>query len=44
MEDQKEKNIIAQEWVVMFDGQIKRSEKTFDSILHHLEINREDNK
>ena len=44
MEDQEEQNIIAQEWVVMFDGQIKRSEKIFDGNLHHLEINRENNK
>ena len=44
MEDQEEQNIIAQECVIMFDGQIKRSEKMFDSNLHHLEINRENNK
>ena len=40
MEAQKEQNIIAQEWVVMFDGQIKRSEITFDGNLHHWEINK----
>ena len=34
----KEQKIKAQEWVVMFDGQIKRSEKEFDANKHHLEV------
>ena len=37
--DYKEvQKIKAQEWVVMFDGQIKRSEKEIDSTEHHLEV------
>jgi len=39
MDIKKEKKIKAQEWVVMFDGQIKRSEKEIDSQDHHLEVN-----
>ena len=39
MDVKKEKKIKAQEWVVMFDGQIKRSEKEIDSNEHHLEVN-----
>ena len=39
MDVRKEKKIKAQEWVVMFDGQIKRSEKEIDSDEHHLEVN-----
>ena len=31
--------IKAQEWVVMFDGQIKKSEKEIDAAKHHLEVN-----
>ena len=37
--DYKEvQKIKAQEWVVMFDGQIKRSEKEIDANEHHLEV------
>tara|TARA_B100001029_G_C14864231_1_gene340795 strand:- start:209 stop:343 length:135 start_codon:yes stop_codon:yes gene_type:complete len=39
MDVKKEPKIKAQEWVVMFDGQIKRSEKVIDSNQHHMEIN-----
>ena len=39
MDDKKVQKIKAQEWVVMFDGQIKRSEKEIDANEHHLEIN-----
>ncbi len=39
MSIKKEKKIKAQEWVVMFDGQIKKSEKEIDSHEHHLEFN-----
>ena len=35
----KEQKIKAQEWVVMFDGQIKKSEQQIDSDEHHLEVN-----
>ena len=35
----KEQKIKAQEWVVMFDGQIKKSEKEIDAFEHHLEVN-----
>ena len=38
MDVQKEQKIKAQEWVVMFDGQIKRSEKEIDASEHHLEV------
>ena len=38
MDVKKEKKIKAQEWVVMFDGQIKRNEKEIDSNEHHLEV------
>ena len=38
MDDSKEKKIKAQEWVVMFDGQIKKSEREIDSCQHHLKI------
>ena len=41
MEDKKVQKIKAQEWLVMFDGQIKRSEKEIDSNNHHLEVNRQ---
>ena len=37
MEIKKEQKIKAQEWVVMFDGQIKKSENEIDSYEHHLE-------
>ena len=43
MDDSKEQKITAQEWVVMFDGQIKKSEKEFDSSKHHLEVNSQKN-
>ena len=39
MNIKKEKTIKAQEWVVMFDGQIKKSEKEIDDYEHHLDIN-----
>ncbi len=39
MDDKKAQKIKAQEWVVMFDGQIKRSEKEIDAYEHHLEVN-----
>ena len=39
MDVKKGQKIKAQEWVVMFDGQIKRSEKEIDSDEHHLEVN-----
>ena len=38
MDTKKEQKIKAQEWVVMFDGQIKRSEKEIDADKHHLEV------
>ena len=43
MDDKKAKKIKAQEWVVMFDGQIKRSEKDIDAYEHHLEVNNQKN-
>ena len=39
MDVNKEQKIKAQEWVVMFDGQIKKSEKEIDAYEHHLEVN-----
>tara|TARA_B100000965_G_scaffold37654_1_gene27784 strand:- start:197 stop:334 length:138 start_codon:yes stop_codon:yes gene_type:complete len=39
MDDKKVQKIKAQEWVVMFDGQIKRSEKEIDANDHHLKVN-----
>ena len=39
MNTEEEKKIKAQEWVVMFDGQIKKSEKEIDADEHHLEVN-----
>ena len=39
MDINKEQKIKAQEWVVMFDGQIKKSEKEIDAREHHLEVN-----
>ena len=39
MNIKKEQKIKAQEWVVMFDGQIKRSEKEIDANEHYLEVN-----
>tara|TARA_Y100001968_G_scaffold216499_1_gene199232 strand:+ start:142 stop:276 length:135 start_codon:yes stop_codon:yes gene_type:complete len=38
MDVNKEQKIKAQEWVVMFDGQIKKSEKEIDANEHHLEV------
>ena len=38
MDVKKEQKIKAQEWVVMFDGQIKKSEKEIDAYEHHLEV------
>ena len=43
MDDNKEKKIKAQEWVVMFDGQIKKSEKEIDAFQHHLKIKNQKN-
>ena len=39
MNIKKGPTIKAQEWVVMFDGQIKKSEKEIDADEHHLEVN-----
>ena len=41
MDVAKEQKIKAQEWVVMFDGQIKRNEKEIDANEHHLKVNKE---
>ena len=38
MNIQKDQKIKAQEWVVMFDGQIKKSEKEIDAYEHQLEV------
>ena len=38
MDVKKEQKIKAQEWVVMFDGQIKKSEKEIDAEEHHMEV------
>ena len=43
MDDNKEKKIKAQEWVIMFDGQIKKSEKEIDAYQHHVNIKNQDN-
>ena len=43
MDVKKEQKIKAQEWVVMFDGQIKKSEKEIDAYAHHLEVNSKKN-
>ena len=43
MDINKEQKIKAQEWVVMFDGQIKRSEKEIDSSEHHSVVNSQKN-
>ena len=43
MDVEKEQTIKAQEWVVMFDGQIKRSEKEIDAKQHHIEVNSQKN-
>ena len=39
MDIKKQQKIKAQEWVVMFDGQIKKNENEIDSYEHHLEVN-----
>tara|TARA_B100001250_G_scaffold386517_1_gene383112 strand:- start:1933 stop:2091 length:159 start_codon:yes stop_codon:yes gene_type:complete len=44
MDCKKEQKIKAQEWVVMFDGQIKRCEKEIDANEHHLKVNTQNNK
>ena len=43
MDDNKEKKIKAQEWLIMFDGQIKRSEKEIDSAAHHMDVETQKN-
>ena len=43
MDIKKGQKIKAQEWVVMFDGQIKKSEKEIDSYEHHLEVKSQKN-
>ena len=43
MDAKKGKKIKAQEWVVMFDGQIKKSEKEIDAYEHHLKVNNQEN-
>ena len=43
MNIKKEQKIKAQEWVVMFDGQIKKIEKEIDAYEHHLEVNNQSN-
>ena len=39
MSIKKDQKIKAQEWVVMFDGQIKKSEKEIDVDEHHVAVN-----
>ena len=39
MSIKKDQKIKAQEWVVMVDGQIKKSENEIDAYEHHLEVN-----
>ena len=39
MNIKNEKKIKAQEWVVMFDGQIKKSVKEIDAHEHHSKVN-----
>ena len=43
MDVKKEGKIKAQEWVVMFDGQIKKNEKEIDAEEHHLEVKSQEN-
>ena len=43
MDVNKEQKIKAQEWVVMFDGQIKRTEQEIDANAHHLEVENQKN-
>ena len=38
MNKKREQKIKAQEWVIMFDGQIKKSEQEIDYDEHHLEV------
>ena len=38
MSIKKDQKIKAQEWLVMFDGQIKKSEKEIDAYEHHLKV------
>ena len=42
MNIKKEQKIKAQEWVVMFDGQIKKSEREIDAYEHDLEVNNQE--
>tara|TARA_B100000700_G_scaffold252614_1_gene284171 strand:- start:705 stop:839 length:135 start_codon:yes stop_codon:yes gene_type:complete len=44
MNCKEEQTIKAQEWVVMFDGQIKRTEREIDANEHHFEVNNIKNK
>ena len=44
MNSKKEQKIKAQEWVVMFDGQIKKSEKEIDASEHQMEVNNQKRK
>ena len=39
MDVKNEQKIKAQEWVVMFDGQIKKIDKEIDAYEHHIEVN-----
>ncbi len=43
MNIKKEQKIKAQEWVIMFDGQIKKIEKEIDAYEHHLEVKNQKN-
>ena len=43
MDTKKDQKIKAQEWVVMFDGQIKKREGTIDADKHHLEVENQKN-
>ena len=43
MDVKKEQTIKAQEWIVMFDGQIKKSEKEIDAFEHHKEVHKQEN-
>ena len=43
MDVKKEQKIKAQEWVVMFDGQIKKGEKEIDAYEHNLEVKNQKN-
>ncbi len=39
MDFKEEQTIKAQEWVVMFDGKIKKSETEIDANEHHSDVN-----